>query len=68
MSILTGLSIEEIQSDRWEVSRQYADKWGCVGCSERALTVIASPDGRLAVLPIATPALARAGTGDVLRG
>ena len=68
MSVLTGLSIGEIQSDRWEVARQYADRWGCVVVLKGALTVIASPDGRFAVLPIATPALARAGTGDVLAG
>jgi len=30
--------------------------------------VIAEPAGMLAVLPIATPALATAGTGDVLSG
>jgi len=33
-----------------------------------AHTLIASPDGRVAVLPIKTSALATAGTGDVLAG
>jgi NAD(P)H-hydrate epimerase len=33
-----------------------------------AFTVIASPEGDTALIPVATPALARAGTGDVLAG
>jgi NAD(P)H-hydrate epimerase len=33
-----------------------------------AFTVIASPDGHTAVIPVASPALARGGTGDVLAG
>jgi NAD(P)H-hydrate epimerase len=33
-----------------------------------AFTVVASPTGQATILPFATPALARAGTGDVLAG
>jgi NAD(P)H-hydrate epimerase len=33
-----------------------------------ANTVVANPDGRVFVIPVASPALARAGTGDVLAG
>ena len=33
-----------------------------------AFTAIATPDGQASVIPVATSALARAGTGDVLAG
>jgi NAD(P)H-hydrate epimerase len=33
-----------------------------------ALSVVAAPDGQTAVIPVASAALARAGTGDVLSG
>jgi len=33
-----------------------------------AFTVVASPDGQMTIIPVASPALARAGTGDVLAG
>jgi NAD(P)H-hydrate epimerase len=68
MSILTGLPTGEIQADRVGIAEKYAQMWGHVVVLKGAFTVIAAPDGRTALIPVATPALARAGTGDVLAG
>lgn len=68
MSVLTGLEIGEIQADRIEIARKFAVKWGHVVVLKGAMTVIASPEGNAYVVPVATAALARAGTGDVLAG
>jgi NAD(P)H-hydrate epimerase len=68
MSVLTGLSKEEIQEDRLAIAGRFAKEWAHVVVLKGAFTVIASPDGRVTVIPVASPALARAGTGDVLAG
>lgn len=68
MSVLTGLSREAIQADRLGVALRFSREWGHVVVLKGAFTLVAAPDGRLAVIPVATPALARAGTGDVLAG
>lgn len=68
MGVLTGLEVAEIQSNRLDLAIRYASQWRQVVVLKGALSVIASPDGRAAVIPVATPALARAGTGDVLSG
>ena len=68
MSVLTGLSIEEIQKDRQAIANKFANDWGHVVVLKGAFTVIASPDGRMTIIPVASSALARAGTGDVLAG
>lgn len=68
MSILTGLSVAEVQGNRLETARRFAQEWQQVVVLKGAFTVIAAPDGRTATIPVATPALARAGTGDVLAG
>ena len=68
MSQMTGTSKKEIQSDRVATAQEWAGRWGHVVVLKGAFTVVASPMGETAVIPIATPALARAGTGDVLAG
>ncbi len=68
MGVLTGLSTEEIQADRIGVAVKYAQEWGHVVVLKGAFTVIAAPEGDVTVIPVASPALARAGTGDVLAG
>jgi hydroxyethylthiazole kinase-like uncharacterized protein yjeF len=68
MAVLSGLTKEEIQSSRIEVAEYYARRWGKVVVLKGAYSVIAEPSGNTAVVPVATSALARAGTGDVLAG
>jgi hydroxyethylthiazole kinase-like uncharacterized protein yjeF len=68
MSALTGLPTETIQRDRTGTAIKFARKWNAVVVLKGAFTVAAAPDGRCAIEPFATPALARAGTGDVLAG
>jgi NAD(P)H-hydrate epimerase len=68
MSILTGIPTAEIQRDRREIATRFARTWGHVVVLKGAFTVIAEPEGKSAIVPVATAALARAGTGDVLAG
>ena len=68
MAVLTGLEVNEIQSQRIETAERYAGEWGHVVVLKGANTVIAEPGGRIAIIPVASSSLARAGTGDVLAG
>ena len=65
---LTGRSIKDIQSDRLRTATQYASEWRQTVALKGAHTVVAAADGRAVVSPFANPALASAGTGDVLSG
>jgi NAD(P)H-hydrate epimerase len=57
-----------IGEDRVGVTRRMAAKWGHVVILKGAFTVVAHPEGQAVVLPFANPALATAGSGDVLAG
>jgi NAD(P)H-hydrate epimerase len=68
MGRLTGRPTKEVQANRLELAADMAAKWGQIVLLKGAHTVIAGPDGRTMVLPFANPALAKAGSGDVLAG
>jgi ADP-dependent NAD(P)H-hydrate dehydratase / NAD(P)H-hydrate epimerase len=68
MSRLTGVSVERIQRDRLATAARAARDWRKTVVLKGAYTVVAAADGRTAVSPFATAALASAGTGDVLAG
>jgi NAD(P)H-hydrate epimerase len=65
MSRLTGQS-EAV--DRIEWARSSATAWTVTLVLKGAYSVVARSDGQAVVLPFANPALASAGTGDVLAG
>jgi hydroxyethylthiazole kinase-like uncharacterized protein yjeF len=65
---LLDRSAAQVEGDRFRASRELVAATGAVVVLKGAHTIIASPDGRLAVTPIACPALATAGSGDLLGG
>ena len=68
MARLTGLSAAQINADREETARTYAQKWNAVVVLKGSRTVVAAPDGRACVNPTGNHGLARGGSGDVLSG
>jgi hydroxyethylthiazole kinase-like uncharacterized protein yjeF len=54
--------------DRLEIAQAKAREWGQVVVLKGACTIIAAPDGRARINWRGNPALATAGTGDVLAG
>jgi len=57
-----------VQADRIAAARQLAARYAAIAVLKGSGTVIASPDGRVAVNPTGNAGLATGGTGDVLGG
>ncbi|HDS1736999.1 TPA: NAD(P)H-hydrate dehydratase [Pseudomonas putida] len=65
---LLGVSTEAVQADRAGAARKLARKYASVCVLKGAGTLVASPDGQLALCGRGHPAMAGAGLGDVLSG
>jgi ADP-dependent NAD(P)H-hydrate dehydratase / NAD(P)H-hydrate epimerase len=68
MARLVGSTVRAVQEDRVGIATRSAKEWNAIVVLKGAFTVIAAPDGNATLIPFATPALATAGTGDVLAG
>jgi NAD(P)H-hydrate epimerase len=65
---LLGRTAAEVEANRFGAARELCAASGAVVVLKGAHTIVASPDSRVAVSPVACPALATAGSGDVLGG
>ena len=68
MARLIDSTSSEVQANRLETARTWADEWQQVVVLKGAFTVVAGPDRQPVILPFANSALSTAGTGDVLAG
>ncbi len=57
-----------MQADRLEVARGFAQRIGVTLVLKGARTLIAHPDGRVAVNTTGNPGMAKGGSGDLLTG
>ena len=68
MARLAGCTNVDIQADRVGVARRFAAERHVVLVLKGQRTLVAFPDGRVFVNPTGTPAMATAGSGDILTG
>lgn len=68
MGRLLGTGTETVQAGRRAAAEACAQRYNAVALLKGARTLIASADGRVAVNRAGSPALATAGSGDVLTG
>lgn len=67
-SRLKGISVSEVQRDRFNNAQQASFEWQKTVILKGAHTIVADSNGRARVSGATNPCLASAGTGDVLAG
>ncbi|HEY6874419.1 MAG TPA: NAD(P)H-hydrate dehydratase [Geobacteraceae bacterium] len=68
MARLAGSTTAQVEADRIGTAREFAGRYGVYLVLKGAQTVIAAPDGRIAINGSGNPGMASGGMGDVLTG
>jgi NAD(P)H-hydrate epimerase len=68
MARLAHTSVDEVQSSRLDVARDFAVRHQIYVVLKGYRTLIATPDGKVFINPLGNPGMATGGTGDVLTG
>jgi NAD(P)H-hydrate epimerase len=68
MARLVNKTIAEVEADRENIARRYATEHKLTLVLKGWRTIIAHPDGRLAINTTGNPGLAKGGSGDILTG
>jgi NAD(P)H-hydrate epimerase len=68
MARLVGMTVKEVEADRINLARKFATDHHLTLVLKGWRTLVAHPDGTIAVNTTGNPALAKGGSGDILTG
>jgi len=68
MARLVEMSVKEVEADRVGLARRFATEHGLTLVLKGWRTLVAHPDGRVAVNTTGNPSMAKGGSGDILTG
>jgi len=68
MARLAGITTKEVQASREPLARDFAEKHNVTVVLKGWRTLIAHPDGRIAINTTGNPGMAKGGSGDILTG
>jgi len=68
MARLVGMTVKEVEADRIGIARKFAMDHGVTLVLKGWRTLVAHPNGRVAVSTTGNPSMAKGGSGDILTG
>jgi len=68
MGTLLGITAKQVQADRLNLARSFAQRHGVTLVLKGSRTLVAHPDGSIAVNTTGNPSMAKGGSGDILTG